>query len=280
MKVLLRLTKYLILVLWIGFTLFPIVWMFLTSFKTPLDVFANPPVLISIPPCTKNWIKLFSPGTKWEGPRILHRYLPNSVIASTSSVAITIPTSILAAYAISRFRFKGRRIVAIMILATRMLPPVATTIPLYIFFAGLGMLDTLIALILVYSALSVPLATWMLIAYLDEVPREIEEAAQIDGASLKDTLFRVVIPIIAPGIAATSIFTFLLAWNDFAIAFFLTKEVAKTLPVHAPVFVTEVAIEWGAMSAFGTFYIIPALFFSVFFSRYLIKGLTLGAVKV
>lgn len=279
MKASLSFTKYLILVLWIGFTLFPIVWMLLTSFKTPLDIFANPPILISTPPYIENWIKLFSPGTKWEGPKILQTYLPNSLMASIAAVAIMIPTSILAAYALSRFRFKGRRAIAITILATRMLPPVATTIPLYIFFAGLGMLDTLIALILVYSALSTPLATWMLIAYLDEVPKEIEEAAQIDGANLKDILFRVVTPIIAPGIAATSIFTFLLAWNDFAVAFFLTKEAAKTLPVHAPVFVTEVTIEWGAMAAFGTFYIMPALVFSIFFSKYLIKGLTLGAVK-
>jgi len=253
--------------------------MFLNSLKTYTDVFANPPVLISTPPYVGNWINLFSPGTKWEGPEILGKYLPNSIIASVASVAITIPVSLLAAYAVSRFRFRGRKLVAIMILATRMLPPVATTIPLYIFFAGLNLLDTLIALVLVYSTLSVPLATWMFIAYLDEVPREIEEAAQVDGADLKSILLKVIIPLVVPGIAATSIFTFLLSWNDFAIAFFLTKVNAKTLPVHAPVFVTEVSIEWGVMSAFGTFYVIPALLFAIFFSRYLIKGLTLGAVK-
>jgi multiple sugar transport system permease protein len=142
-----------------------------------------------------------------------------------------------------------------------------------------GLRDTLIALILVYTTLNIPLAVWMLKAFVDEVPRAIEEAALIDGASRVYMLIKIVLPLVAPGLVATSIFSFLLAWNDFVIAFFLTGLRAKTLPLASTAFMTEMGIFWGPMGAFGTLVMAPAILFSFFASKYLIKGLTLGAVK-
>jgi multiple sugar transport system permease protein len=205
--------------------------------------------------------------------------MPNSIIASLTSTFLTIVTSFFAAYSLSRFNFRGRKPIAFFIIATRMLPPIATVFPLYLLMNQVGLRDTLIALILVYTTLNIPLAVWMLKAFVDEVPRAIEEAALIDGASRVYMLIKIVLPLVAPGLVATSIFSFLLAWNDFVIAFFLTGLRAKTLPLASTAFMTEMGIFWGPMGAFGTLVMAPAILFSFFASKYLIKGLTLGAVK-
>jgi len=259
--------------------IFPPLWMFLTSIKKPIDTWARPPVLFSIPPTLENWFELFNPAAKWEGDRILTVMLPNSVITSLTSTFITIFISFFAAYSLSRFRFKGRKPIAFLILSTRMLPPIATVVPLYILMSQAGLLDTIIALILVYTTLNIPLAVWMLKAFMDEIPKDIEEAAQVDGASRMYTLFIIILPLLAPGLVATSIFSFLLAWNDFTLAFFLVGLKAKTLPLHSTAFVTELGISWGPMGAFGTIFFAPAIIFAFIASKYLIKGLTLGAVK-
>ncbi|MEM3715415.1 MAG: carbohydrate ABC transporter permease [Thermoproteota archaeon] len=260
-------------------SVFPPIWMFLTSLKKPIETVARPPVLISIPPTLENWIELFNPAAKWEGDRILAVMLPNSIISALTSTFLTICASFLAAYSLSRFRFKGRKPIAFLIISTRMLPPIATVIPLYIMFGQLGLRDNIIGLILVYTTLNIPLATWMLKSFIDEVPKAIEEAALIDGASGLRILVQVILPLCAPGLVATSIFSFLLAWNDFAIAFFLVGIKAKTLPLQSTAFVTEVGIYWGPMGAFGTLMAAPAIIFALLASKYLIKGLTLGAVK-
>jgi|YelNatPaOPRAMG01_1025707.scaffolds.fasta_scaffold05271_9 multiple sugar transport system permease protein len=260
-------------------SVFPPLWMFLTSLKRPIETFARPPVLISIPPTLENWVELFNPAAKWEGDRILTVMIPNSVIASLTSTFLTICASFLAAYSMSRFKFKGRKSLAFLIISTRMLPPIATVIPLYIMFGQLGLRDNLLGLILVYTTLNIPLATWMLKSFIDEVPRAIDEAALVDGASRLHILFKIVLPLSAPGLVATSIFSFLLAWNDFAVAFFLVGLKAKTLPLQSTAFITEVGVYWGPMGAFGTLMAAPAIIFALFASKYLIKGLTLGAVK-
>jgi len=260
-------------------SIFPPLWMFLTSIKKPLDTMARPPVLLSIPPSLENWIELFNPEGRWEGGKILTVMMPNSIIASLTSTFLTIVTSFFAAYSLSRFNFRGRKPIAFFIIATRMLPPIATVFPLYLLMNQVGLRDTLIALILVYTTLNIPLAVWMLKAFVDEVPRAIEEAALIDGASRVYMLIKIVLPLVAPGLVATSIFSFLLAWNDFVIAFFLTGLRAKTLPLASTAFMTEMGIFWGPMGAFGTLVMAPAILFSFFASKYLIKGLTLGAVK-
>ncbi|MEM3384424.1 MAG: carbohydrate ABC transporter permease [Nitrososphaeria archaeon] len=260
-------------------SIFPPLWMFLTSIKKPLDTMAIPPVIISIPPSLENWYELFNPQGRWEGEKILKLMMPNSIIASLSSTFLTIFTSFFAAYSLSRFKFRGRKIIAFAIITTRMLPPIATVFPLYLLMSQIGLRDTLFALILVYTTLNIPLSVWMLKAFIDEVPVAIEEAAIIDGAPRIYMLIKIILPLIAPGLVATSIFSFLLSWNDFAIAFFLTGLRAKTLPLESTAFMTEMGIFWGPMGAFGSLVMAPAIIFSFFASKYLIKGLTLGAVK-
>jgi len=270
---------YFLIVLIVFIDIFPPLWMLLTSIKRPIDAWARPPVLMSIPPTVENWFELFDPAAKWEGDRILNVMLPNSAITSLTATFITVFISFFAAYSISRFRFKGRKPIAFLIISTRMLPPIATVLPLYILISQIGLLDTIIALILVYTTLNIPLAVWMLKAFVDEIPKEIEEAAIVDGAGRLYILFAVILPLLAPGLVATSIFSFLLAWNDFAVAYFLVALRAKTLPLHSTTFVTELGIYWGPMGAFGTLFMAPAILFAFFTSKHLIKGLTLGAVK-
>jgi len=142
-----------------------------------------------------------------------------------------------------------------------------------------GMLDMKISLIMIYTGINIPFATWMLKGFIDEIPETLEDAAMIDGCSKFSALIRVTVPLIAPGVAAVGIFTFLLCWNDFQLAFFIASREAKTLPLQALTFLTESGIFWGPMSAYGTLVLLPAIVFSYFCQKYIIRGLTMGAVK-
>jgi multiple sugar transport system permease protein len=143
----------------------------------------------------------------------------------------------------------------------------------------LGMLDTKITLIIVYTGINIPFAIWMLKGFIDEIPETLEDAAMVDGCSKFTALIKVTLPLITPGIAAVGIFTFLLCWNDFQIAFFLSAKYAKTLPLHALTFITESGIYWGPMSAFGSLVIFPAILYAYYCQKYITRGLTMGAIK-
>ena len=266
----------------VGF-LFPPAWMVVTSFKLGRDIVTWPPTFI-FKPTLENWYWFFfsaeaSAMAPQEGRRILREFLPNSLIVAVVTTALSMLVASLAAYAFARFNFRGKRPLAFAVLGTRMLPPIATVIPLFIFMNSLHLRDTLTGLILSYTALNLPLAVWMLWGFIKEVPRELEEAGLVDGCSRTGALVRILFPVIAPGLAATSVFSFLLAWNDFPIALFLVAHKAKTMPLAALGFYAEEGVYWGPMSVYGILYMVPTILFAVFVQRHIVKGLTLGALK-
>ena len=164
-------------------------------------------------------------------------------------------------------------------LATRLLPPVTAVVPLYLLFRYLEILDTRFILILIYTALNIPFATWLMKAFFDGIPKELEEAAALDGCGALRTLARVTFPLASSGIAATSIFVFLLAWNEFMFAFMLTNVHARTIPVRLAETMGEMQVFWQDMSTLATLIMLPALLVGFFMQRYLIRALTAGAVK-
>lgn len=266
----------------IGF-LFPPAWMVVTSFKLGRDIVTWPPTFI-FKPTLENWYWFYfsaeaSAMAPQEGRRILREFLPNSLIVAVVTTALSMAVASLCAYAFARFSFRGKRPLAFVVLGTRMLPPIATVIPLFIFMNSLHLRDTLTGLILSYTALNLPLAVWMLWGFIKEVPTELEDAALVDGCSRTGALIRILFPVIAPGLAATSVFSFLLAWNDFPIALFLVAQKAKTMPLAALGFYAEEGVYWGPMSVYGILYMVPTIIFAVFVQRHIVKGLTLGALK-
>lgn len=276
-RLLKRSTLYSALTIILIITIFPILWVAITSIKPPAYTFAIPPKWI-FTPTMDSYKQLFMNGFAALGVDMWLN-LSNSLIIAVVSTVLTIIISCYAAYGLSRFKFPGREAMALMIIATRMLPPVGTMIPFFLLINSLGLLDTKTALILAYTALNIPFATWMLRGFFDEVPKELDEAAMVDGCTRNKMLWQILTPLIAPGMAATCVFSFLLSWNDFALALILTSRNSKTLPLIVTSFITDEGIFWGPMSAAATVVLIPPIVLMLLTQKHLAKGLTLGAVK-
>lgn len=215
-----------------------------------------------------------------DGTWLFGRQLLNSVLVSVLTTVFGIAVACTAAYAFSRFRFAGRRSGLFMFLVSQMFPGVMMMIPLYVIMEKLHLLDTMVGLILVYSTTSIPFSVWMLKGYFDTIPRDLEEAAVMDGASPARTFWTVVLPLSLPAIAITALFSFMTAWNEFVLAYtFLSKESAFTLPVIIRNYVGEHSVQWGLFAAASLIVSAPvvALFFAL--QRYLVGGLTAGGVK-
>ena len=257
--------------------IFPVVWVFLTSFKSGKLVFDLPPVWI-FNPTLDNYKYLLFESRFALGVNILQN-MKNSIIVAFGSTLLAILASMYAGYALSRFRFKGKKSFSLFIIATRMLPPIGTMIPFFLLINSLHLIDTYSALIIAYTALNIPLATWMLRGFLDEIPTELDEAAIIDGCGNNKTLWTIIAPLSAPGLMATSIFSFVLSWNDFTLANVLTKREARTLPLVVSSFLTEEGVQWGPLSAAAMLVFLPPIIFFCCTYKHLAKGLTLGAVK-
>lgn len=259
-----------LIVLW---SLFPIYWMLNNSFKNRAEQFFKKPTFFPHNPTFENYYKLF---TDLE----FHKILTNSVIVALVSTLIAVSIGALAAYSLSRFQFKAKWLLMGWILMVRIFPPVTFVIPLYTLMGKVNLLNTRTALILSYIVFNLPFAIWMLISFFNEVPIDIEESAMVDGSSHWNTFRKIVFPLVIPGIAATSIFTFMMGWNEFlyAMIFVQTPELV-TVPVGLAGLVTEYLVLWGPMSAGGVLSVIPLMIFAFFMQDYLIKGLTAGAVK-
>jgi multiple sugar transport system permease protein len=259
----------------------PIAWTVLTSLKPGRQTFALPPVFLFMP-TVESYLALF--GRRADlGYRAVDInfwfYMKNSLVAAVGSTLLTLVLSSLAAYGLSRFYFRGKRLITFAIVSTRMLPPIGAVVPLFLVMHEVNLLDTHIGLILVYTAFNIPLAVWMLRGFMDELPRELDEAALIDGCSRLGVVARIIMPLIGPGLGATAVFSFLLCWNDFAIAFVLTSRAATTLPVIVLSFIVEEGVMWGQMAAAVTCAMLPAVVLLVLAQRHMVKGLTMGAVK-
>ena len=259
-----------VVVLWVAF---PFAWMLLSSFKPMKEMFIVPVRWIPENPTFVNYVDLW-------GKMRFGTFLVNSFIVASSTMAIGILIAILAGFACSRFNFYGRMLFMLFLLVTQMLPMVLIVIPLYMIMASLRILDTYLALIIAYTSFSVPFSTWMMKGYFDSIPIELEEAAMVDGCTRVGALFRVVLPVIAPAVAATGAYSFIRAWNEFLFALTLTSSISmRTLPVGLQMFIGEFSTEWGLLMAGGIVATLPVVILFSFLQKYIVQGLTAGAVK-
>ena len=261
---------FVVAAVWI-FYFFPIYWMVTTSFKTRVDTFSIPPKWIFWP-TLQYYISSFT------DPKFL-KVVQNSLIITGTTVLFSLVLGAWAAYAFARFRFKGSLVMSFSLIIARMMPPIVFIVPLYLLFNSLKLRNTHIGLILIFTVFNLPFTVWMLKSFFEEVPIELEEAAWIDGASRLQAMGRVILPLIAPGLAATAVFAALLAWNEFLFALLLGGPGTTTLPVFLSGFLGERDVEWGDIMATATVAVLPPTLLVMLVQQNLIKGLTLGAVK-
>ncbi|PZU83281.1 MAG: carbohydrate ABC transporter permease [Shinella sp.] len=265
------LSAYLSAIIAVLFFTFPIFWMVSSSFKSEVDISAYPPVW-SFVPTLANYAQLFTELNAWQA-------LINSALIVGLSTCIAMAAGTMAAYALARFDVKGKEFLAFEILSIRMLPPIVSVIPMFIIARQLGVFDTPWLLIAAYALSGLPFVVWVMRVFIQDIPQSIEEAAMIDGCSRFETFWRVTLPLLLPGLAATMVIVFMFAWNEFLLASMLTSQDAKTLPVIAANAIKPKAIAWGLASAAGVMMSLPVVVLVLLMQRYLVRGLTLGAVK-
>ena len=266
-----RYLHYLVLLLMCFFLLAPIFIMLQTSFKVETQIFNVPPLWIFYP-TIQNYTDVLVMDR-------FSRYLANSLIVGVVSTLFTLTFGGMAAYALVRFKFFGKGVVSITTLLLRMLPPAVLAVPVFVIWSSWNLLNQRSGLILVYVAMNLPFTIWILYGFIAQIPKELEEAAVIDGCNPYQVFFRVVLPLIRPGLAAAAIFTFRIAWNEFILALVLTNRFTRTLPVATSLFLTDHGIQWGKIMAMGTLIALPPLIFTFIAARQIITGLTAGAVK-
>ena len=267
--------KYVLIILAVLIALAPIYWMLTISLKHEVDQFAVPPRWFFFTPTLEHYRDAFL-------TRSFGQYLINSAIVSVFSTLSALVIGTLAAYALARFKLPYRldRKLSLWILSTRMFPPIVTAVPLFLMMRDLRLLNTRLSLVILYTGFNLPFVIWMMRGFFVEVPRELEEAALVDGDSRLGALRRVLLPLVAPGLAATAVFCLIISWNEFLFALVMTQtDAAMTLPVGIAGRVTQYEIKWGVMSAAGVVAMMPILIFAMAVQRYLVRGLSLGAVK-
>lgn len=271
---------WLSIILWTSLsflTIFPIYWLFVISMKAPVDLFTTPEVLLR----TLNWdnyIKVLNDET-------LRRYMANSLIISTGNALLVTTLGFLACYALTRFDMPGKESIFFWTITNRMAPPAVFLLPLFLLLTQVykigdfSLADSRIGMILVYCTFNLPFAIWTLRPTLDGIPRELDEAAHVDGASAWQVIFDVVFPLARPGLAVTLILTWVFAWNEYLLAATLTNFNARTLTTGLSEYVTTTGTAWGIMAAISVFTLIPALIVFSLVQRHIVAGLTFGAVK-
>lgn len=255
------------------YCVFPLYWMAVSSIKSSPELFAYPPTWVPHTLSFNAYTKLFKETNFWT-------YFVNSVITSGLATLIVIVLGTAAAYSLTRYQYWGREKVAKLLLLAYMFPPIILIVPLFIFAHSAGMTNSRLGVSLSYISFSLPYAIWILRAFFQGLPIELEQAAWIDGATRRQGLFYIVVPLALPGIIATSIFTFIVAWNDFLFASVLISvDYLKTLPVGINDFFHTAVVDWGLIMAAGVMVTIPAVIFFVVVQRYLIQGWGAGGVK-
>lgn len=247
----------------------PFLWLLRMSFETNAQIFAFPPRLW-FSPTLENYVAL------WQ-TEFRHSFL-NSTIVSIASTAASMLVGVPAAYALSRMNSRSEAL-SLWIIASRLAPPTAFAIPYFLVYRELDLIDTRLGLVIIYLTFNISLVIWLMRSFFENTPRALEEAAWIDGAGFWQGLVRIVLPTAAPGLAATAILCFVFSWNDFFFALILTRSDAMTAPVAVVNFMNYEGWEWGRIAAGGTMVMLPVLVFSLIVRRFLISGLTAGAVK-
>ncbi len=267
--------QYALLVVASLIALAPVYWMLTISLKSEADQFASPPQWFIFKPTFEHYQDAFV-------TRSFGQFLLTSAIVASLSTLCAMLIGTIAAYGLARFelQYKLNQRLSLWILSTRMFPPIVTAVPLFLMMRDLRLLNTLIALVIVYTAFNLPFVVWMMRGFFKEIPQEIEEAALVDGDSRMGALVRVILPLVTPGLAATAVFCLIMSWNEFLFALVLTQtDAAMTLPIGIAGRVTQYEIKWGVMSAAGVVAMLPILVFALSVQRYLVRGLSLGAVK-
>jgi multiple sugar transport system permease protein len=260
------------LVVYAAVSLFPVVWVLLTSFKNNLQALETPP-------------KLFFQPTFGNYPDAVDRVFrfpqvfANSLLVAAAGTAVIIALAVPAGYGISRFLAVRRTRFGLAVISARTIPGVALAIPLFLLMQSAGLIDTRTSVVAANVAFSLPFAIWMIYGFIEAVPLELEEAARLDGASRLVVLLRIVVPLALPGIGATAILTSIVAWREFLFPLVLTSRDARTLPVVVGQFITEFGINWGELCAFAMMTILPVIIFSALVGKYLVQGFTGGGVK-
>jgi multiple sugar transport system permease protein len=258
----------------------PAIWIILTAFRPNLEVNANPPVWIPQRITFEAFESLFGLNPELASGVPVDRYLINSVIVALLATALSVPIGTAAGYAFSRFSFVGSRFLLLLLLLTRAVPGIALSLPLFLLMRNLGLIDTVHGLAFIYMAFNIPFTAWLMDGFFRRIPKELDDAAFVDGASHWQTFWKIDLPLALPGLGAAAVFAFLAAWNEYQIASILTKTPAsKTFPVGLSDFTTQFTVDWRGMAAMSVLMMIPAIIFVLAMSRSLTKGLTFGAVK-
>jgi multiple sugar transport system permease protein len=293
-----------LVILYALITLVPLVWIMMTGFKTPPDSISYPPKL-TFEPSLEGYVNLFTTRTRVSketlanlpepdnfadrivrnrnmviaGPSKFGQRFINSVIIGFGSTFLSIFLGTLAAYGFSRFKIPLADDLLFFILSTRMMPPIAVAIPIFLMYRKLGLSDTHLGMILLYTAVNISLAVWLLKGFIDEIPREYEDAALIDGYTRFQAFYKVVLPQAATGIASTAIFCLIFAWNEYAFAVLLTSGTAQTAPPFIPTIIGVGGLDWPAVAAGATIFLLPVMIFTVLLRKHLLRGITFGAVR-
>lgn len=253
--------------------LFPFLWMVSTSLKPPEEVFTPRPRWIPLNPTLRNFVNIL-------GETPFPRYFLNSVVVAFVTMLLALVVTVFAGYALSRYRFRGKQAFSLWLLVSQMFPPMLLVIPIFVLMLKLGLYNTYASLIVTYGTFALPFSTWMLKAYFDTVPLDLEEAAMVDGCTRLQALARVVLPLAAPGIVTVALFVFILAWQEYMFALTLTRTTdMRTLPVGISLFLGEYRVLWGSLMAGSVVVTAPVILLFSYLQRYIVEGLTLGAVK-
>ena len=265
------LLKYVAVLMILLFFGFPVVWTVLTSIK-PLALIPQMPPTWWFAPTFEHYVAIFT-------ERNLLKSLWNSLAIAGASTLLALLIGAPAAYAFSRFRFRGKEQLAFYFLTARMAPPIAVILPFFLISRDLGVLDTKLVLIVAYMTFNFAFVIWLLRGFFAEIPTELDEAAMVDGCTRFGAFARVVLPLAAPGLAAAAIICFIFSWNEFLFALILTNLSAKTLPVAAAGFVTDRLVLWGELCATAVVIYLPVMLFALLTRRHLIRGMTMGAIR-
>ena len=271
-----------LLALYLIFTLAPILWLFLNTIQTQASLLRVPPRLLPETITGTHYIDIFRPAAfgNNSGQSTFFLALRNSVIVSLGTTLVSVTFGSLAAYAFARLNVPHRRTLLLIVLGSQLLPAISLVIPLFRMLRTAGLLDTLLALILAYSTFSLPFVVWIMAGYFQSVPAELEEAARIDGASRFQAFLRIALPLAAPGLGATAIFTMLNAWDEFFFALIFTSTfAAKTVPVALAEFIGRHTTNWGLLVTGGFIASLPPIVLSLLFYRYIVSGITAGGLK-
>ncbi len=282
----------------------PLAWILATGLKTPPDSISYPPKIV-FQPSLEGYCNLFNSNTRQTkeyiealgppagkcdevsrrrdmviaGPSNFVPRFANSIIIAFGSTFLAVALGTLSAYGFSRFKVPLADDLLFFILSTRMMPPIAVAIPIYLMYRELGLSDTKLGMILLYTGVNVSLAVWLLKGFIDEIPREYEEAAMIDGYTRLQAFVKVILPQAATGIAATAIFCLIFAWNEYAFAVLLTSGTAQTAPPFIPTIIGEGGMDWPAVGSGTTLFLVPILVFTILLRKHLLRGITFGAVR-